>query len=65
MRKGTRVILTVDGKEAAARFVNRVTESHSFVQLFGEYRTGPTDDGYRTVETSSIEAVIPPNRATA
>jgi hypothetical protein len=55
MKKGTRVTTMLDGKEVAARFVNHVTQTASFIQLFGEFRSGPTDDGYRTVETDKLE----------
>jgi hypothetical protein len=55
MKKGTRVTTILDGREVAARFVNHVTNSSSFIQLFGEFRSGTTDDGYRTVETDKLE----------
>lgn len=53
--KGARVTLQLDRKEVAAMYLNPVTADHSLVRLVGEFRTSPTDDGLRTVETKVLD----------
>jgi hypothetical protein len=68
MKKGTRVIVTLDGVDNEAQYINPVGSEHHVVRLFAGAPAlnghGPyvADKGLRTVEMSAIrtqELVMP------
>jgi len=49
MKRGTRVVVVINGQEAAARYLNPIGNDFHLVQLFGENQQSSTDKGLREV----------------
>jgi hypothetical protein len=61
MKHGTHVIVTCDGKDNEAEYLNAVGSQHHLVRLFKPYSTKATE-GLRTVQADAIrlqEVVYP------